>query len=73
MSQFNLRPLSLAILGITSTSIFANPETASTPHQLSTIVVSATGYEQKIKDAPASITVITAEDFKNKRINSIAD
>ncbi len=36
-------------------------------------MVSATGYEQKIKDAPASITVITAEDFKNKRINSIAD
>ena len=73
MSQFNLRPLSLAILGITSTSIFANTETTSASHQLSTIVVSATGYEQKIKDAPASITVITAEDFKNKRINSIAD
>ena len=40
---------------------------------MSTIVVSAAGYEQKIKDAPASITVLTEEDFKTKRITSIAD
>lgn len=74
MSKFNLRPLSIAILGMTSTSVFANTEIEpSSKHQLSTIVVSAAGYEQKIKDAPASITVITAEDLKNKRINSIAD
>lgn len=73
MSQFNLRPLGLAILTITSPSVFANTETQSAPHQLSTLVVSATGYEQKLKDAPASITVITAEDLKNKRITSIAD
>src|SRR5690606_40576627 len=31
------------------------------------------GYEQKIKDAPASITVLTEEDFKTKRITSLAD
>ena len=73
MSKFNLRPLSLAILGMTSTSIFANTEAESSPHQLSTIVVSAAGFEQDIKNAPASITVITAEDLKNKRITSIAD
>ncbi|WP_252513024.1 TonB-dependent receptor domain-containing protein [Acinetobacter bereziniae] len=41
--------------------------------QLATIVVSAAGYEQKLKDAPASITVITEKDLKDKRINSIAD
>lgn len=73
MSKFNLRPLSLAILGMTSTSIFANTEAVSSTHQLSTIVVSAAGFEQNIKNAPASITVITAEDLKNKRITSIAD
>ena len=74
MSKFNLRPLSIAILGITSTSVFANTETdSSSKHQLATIVVSAAGYEQKIKDAPASITVITAEDLKKKGITTIAD
>ena len=74
MSKFNLRPLSIAILGMSYTAVFANTETdSSSKHQLATIVVSAAGYEQKIKDAPASITVITADDLKNKRINSIAD
>lgn len=77
MHSFSLRPLTLAILGVTATSTFAEAvnETATptTTHQMSTIVVSAAGYEQKIKDAPASITVLTAEDLKNKRVNSIAD
>ena len=74
MAKFNLHPLCLALLGATSTAVFANTSTDSTStHQLSTIVVSAAGFEQKIKDAPASITVISAEDLKNKRINSIAD
>lgn len=73
MSKFNLRPISIALLGITTTSAFANSEKESAIQQLSTIVVSAAGYEQKLKDAPASITVITAQDLKDKRINSIAD
>ncbi len=74
MSKFNLRPLSIAILGITSASVFANTETeSSSKHQLATIVVSAAGYEQKIKDAPASIRVITTEDFEKKNATSIAD
>ncbi|MFW2174510.1 TonB-dependent receptor domain-containing protein [Acinetobacter guillouiae] len=73
MSKFNLRPISIALLGITTTSAFANSKTESATQQLSTIVVSAAGYEQKLKDAPASITVITAQDLKVKRINSIAD
>lgn len=74
MSKFNLRPISIALLGITTTSAFANSKVESdATQQLSTIVVSAAGYEQKLKDAPASITVITAQDLKGKRINSIAD
>ncbi len=75
MHKFTLRPLTLALLGMTTTLIHAEDAAESAPvvTQLATIVVSATGYEQKIKDAPASITVITSEDLKNKRINSIAD
>lgn len=74
MAKFNLHPLCLALLGATSTTVFANTSTdATSTHQLSTIVVSAAGFEQDIKNAPATMTVITAEDLKNKRINSIAD
>ena len=75
MSKFNLTPLYLALLGtMTSSNVLANTntETADT-HQLSTIVVSAAGYEQQLKDAPATITVLTTEDFQTKRINSVAD
>ena len=75
MSKFNPHPLYAALLGaFAAPSLIANTETApNQAQQLSTIVVSAAGYEQKITDAPASITVLTQEDFKNKRINSVAD
>ena len=63
MAKFNLHPLCLALLGAASTSVFANTTTdTSTTHQLSTIVVSAAGFEQKIKDA--SWPVISADDLK---------
>lgn len=75
MSKFNLRPLSFAILGITASSVFANTNTASDSslHQLSTIVVSAAGFEQDIKNAPASISIITKDDIEKKNATSISD
>ncbi|MCK7608544.1 TonB-dependent receptor [Acinetobacter portensis] len=73
MSKFKLNPLSIALLGAIATPTFAETTTENKNHQLSTIVVSAAGYEQKITDAPASITVITEDQLKTKRITSIAD
>ena len=75
MSKFNLRPLSLALLGLSTSSAFAesSSETSSSTHQLSTIVVSAAGFEQDIKNAPASISVVTKEDIEKKNATSIAD
>ncbi len=74
MSMFNLRPLSIAILGITTTSAFANTNSESAAiQQLSTMVVSASGFEQSIKNAPASISVISKEDIEKKNATSIAD
>jgi outer membrane receptor for ferrienterochelin and colicins len=74
MRKFNLRPVSIALLGITTSTVYANNNSeVNSAQQLATIVVSAAGYEQKLKDAPASITVITEKDLKDKRINSIAD
>ena len=40
---------------------------------LSKVVVSASGFEQKIKDAPASVTVIGEEELKSKPYSSLAD
>jgi len=41
------------------------PQAAPTPAQLEPVVVSATRTEQRLKDAPASVTVITREDISS--------
>lgn len=69
MRYFSLRPLSLAIFGIITTSAFADQQ----PTQLDTIVVSAAGYEQKITDAPASISVISQEQLTQKPYMTLLD
>ena len=40
---------------------------------LPSVVVTASGYEQKIKQAPASISVITREDLAKKPFTNLAD
>jgi len=42
------------------------------PVTLSDTVVSASGFEQKITEAPASISVISREDLQQKRYNNLA-
>lgn len=41
--------------------------------ELNKVVVSAAGFEQKITDAPASVTVVTREDLQSKPYGSLAD
>ncbi len=41
--------------------------------KLSEVVVSAAGFEQAIKEAPASITVISGEELAQKRYSSLAE
>ncbi len=43
------------------------------PLQLDRMVVSASGFEQKITDAPASISVISQEDLQRKRFANLAE
>lgn len=62
--------LATAIVGFTSLS---HANTGNQPLELQQVVVSASGFEQKITDAPASITVISQEQLQRKRISSIAD
>ena len=74
MHAFKRCPIAIALLGMSATT-FANEEltTNKQPAELATIVVSASGFEQDIKNAPASITVITADDLKKKGVTNIAD
>lgn len=43
------------------------------PHVMDTLVVSASGLEQKVVDAPASITVVTAEELRQKPYMTLLD
>ncbi|AOA57309.1 TonB-dependent receptor domain-containing protein [Acinetobacter larvae] len=57
-----------------STAIFAAQEQADENiKKLETIVITATGYEQNIADAAASISVITAEELEKKSYTDITD
>ena len=54
----------LACSVLASSTIFANP----TPAQLDSSVVTASGFEQKITDAPASISVVSNADLDRKSV-----
>lgn len=45
---------------------------ANEPIALQDVVVSAAGFEQKVTNAPASISVISQQDLQQKRYNSLA-
>ncbi|MGJ0314916.1 hypothetical protein NG754_00075 [Aliarcobacter cryaerophilus] len=57
--------LSVASILVTQNLLLANETTKLDDVQ---VVTSATGFEQNIKDAPATISVITQEDLKQKNI-----
>ncbi len=59
--------LSCAMIGCSWTALAQNA-----PVTLNDTVVSAAGFEQKITEAPASISVISREDLQQKRYNNLA-
>ncbi|RRU72496.1 TonB-dependent receptor [Stutzerimonas xanthomarina] len=59
--------LSCAMIGCSWTALAQNA-----PVTLNDTVVSASGFEQKITEAPASISVISREDLQQKRYNNLA-
>ena len=62
--------ISSATLIITQNLLFANETTKLDDVQ---VVTTAGGYEQKITDAPASISVVSQEDLKNKKYANLAE
>ncbi|MBT2771497.1 TonB-dependent receptor [Halomonas sp. ISL-60] len=54
-------------------AVSAGTASAQENQQLDNIVVSASGFEQAMVDAPASISVISREELERSRVTSIAD
>ncbi|MEN9656699.1 MAG: hypothetical protein RL571_164 [Pseudomonadota bacterium] len=70
MIRFTPRPLPLflSLLTVTSLPVFAQDEVT-----LDSVVVTASGFEQQIKEAPASISVITREQLEAKPYMNLED
>src|SRR5690606_17034675 len=72
--QFRPARLPLALCAaLAALPAAASPATAGDPSTLDTVVVTATGFEQKIVDAPASISVITREDLARRPYITLLD
>lgn len=75
MSKFNLHPLTLALFAFSSSFAYAEAQPAPQEpvQQLEAVVLTASGFEQKLKNAPASISVVSKEEIEKKNATSIAD
>lgn len=62
-------PLALTCCSLYSVAVSAE----ITPMELPNQVVTASGFSQQLKDAPASITVITREQLANKSFRDVTD
>ncbi len=70
--QLTLQALSLSILSAMSISTYAN-ETSEDSSKLKTIVVTASSQAVDVKEAPASISVITSEDIEKQPVGSLGE
>ncbi|MEW6761028.1 MAG: TonB-dependent receptor [Pseudomonadota bacterium] len=61
---------SLIALAVATLSLPASADTVSAP--MPTVVVTASGFEQSIREAPASITVLTREQLERERFGNLA-
>ncbi|MGE6529958.1 ligand-gated channel protein [Pseudomonas sp. NPDC077382] len=70
MVTYNRHRLACAIAVATWMS---TPVSAAEPVELQNVVVTASGFEQQIKQAPASISVVTREELENKSYRDVTD
>ena len=70
--QLVLKVLSFSVLSVMSVSTYAN-NTNDEMEKLPTIVISASSQAVDIKEAPASISVITSEDIEKQPVGSLAE
>lgn len=65
--------LSTALLGLLAAPAWAAPDAAPGPTDFDTIVVTAAGFEQKLTDAPASISIVTREELETRPYTTLID
>lgn len=69
----NWRPAyAVTLLGL-AFSVQAQQAGSESVRQMETVVVTASGFEQVVRDAPASITVITREELEKKPFTNLGD
>ncbi|MGM7446926.1 UNVERIFIED_ORG: outer membrane receptor for ferrienterochelin and colicins [Idiomarina abyssalis] len=68
-----LLPSSLAILIASALGSSALADEYTVPDDIERIVVTAAGFEQKITEAPASISVISNEEIRSRSFTSLLD
>ncbi|WP_346797155.1 ligand-gated channel protein [Halomonas sp. Bachu 37] len=68
-----LKTLVMVVSGLASAAAHAQAATAPSDVALSNVVVTASGYEQAVNNAPASISVISREELENKAYRDITD
>ena len=72
-SRSCLRVALLSLTALSSPALVLAQETPPSTLVLDEIVITAAGFEQNVEDAPASITVITAEELGKGNIRSLSD
>ena len=78
-SLFRLRPavamtkLALACLIAQSASVQAQDSAAAAVTLLEEVTVTASGYEQNVEDAPASVTIITGDELRKRSFRDLTD
>lgn len=65
--------LSTALLGLIAAPVWAALDSATGPTDFDTIVVTAAGFEQKLTDAPASISIVTREELETRPYTTLID
>lgn len=71
-ASFSRKPIALMVpLFFSCTAAWAQANEEG--RQLSDVVVSASGFEQDIKNAPASISVVTRQDLASKQYRDLAE
>ena len=67
------RPLAAALCALLSAPVFADTSPTTSPTDFDAIVVTAAGFEQKLTDAPASISIVTREELQKRPYTTLID
>ncbi len=65
--------LTSAVLVAMTAPAFAHGDASGTPQTLDKVVVTASGFEQKVVDAPASISVVSREELSKRPYTNLVD